>query len=241
MARALGTRLGVVYPNIEQIPLIEQVIERDVDTPLGRGIQGLLQACYSDQFKADKVISDPAVVSRVYNTSQSKGADQAIRMREHMRKGSEYWAIKAPEQPQPGVIALIGLAKTTARGCSDDLYFNDILVDPGSQRQGFGLALAHAALRFRGNPNDRPDHETSLSLEGYLHSSVNQWFSGTWGLKQGKLDKGSFPLGGYKLSQYPYTTVSAKRSGKFSRDVADVIGRFEERQPLLKSGRLTVL
>jgi len=211
MAHSSETRLGAIYPDIDQVPLIEQVVEQDINTPLGRGVQGLLQVCYSDQFSADRVIRDPAVVSHVYNTSQNKGVDQATRMRGHIGKGSEYWVIKDPEQPKPGVIALIGLAKTTLKGRSDELYFNDILVHPDHQKQGIGLALAHAALRFRENPGNRPDHETSLSLEGYLHSSVNEWFSGTWGLKQGELDKGSFPLGGYRLSQYTYSTVSSKR------------------------------
>jgi hypothetical protein len=79
---------------------------------------------------------------------------------------SQYWLIHDPDDAQQ----LVGVAKVSRKGVEDDTpfgYFNDIAVRASDQANGYGWALAHAALKFGLAPLSRP-----LALDGYAGSDV---------------------------------------------------------------------
>jgi len=226
-------RTGVVYPNLgaDGRPLtVERLRHHDINMVTAARIQRVMQPAYIAQFEATGMLPEGTVTEHAFDpASKKKVRTQQGRMSSHTQKyHAQYWFIRDPEDDKE----LVGLAKVMPKGLEDDTpfgYFNDVVVRPDAQGNGYGRVLAHASLKFGPAPQNQP-----LALEGYAGSPVNAWFEGEWHMVARGVDADGVSFGQHKLPQIRYITEA-------DISVAGIVRGFEARIPELALGEYVEL
>jgi len=151
------------------------------------------------------------------------GRYRARALRHYLHADSQYFVGRSTAEPG----RVLSFAKISDGQKSDEtaaagsIYLNDIVTVP-PWGNGFGSATAHAAFKFGGH-SDAP-----LLLEGFVGSSVNEWYTERWGLVPGEQSE-QFHVGSAQEQYF--------RSPD-DHTLGDIAARLETHNPALSSARL---
>jgi len=194
-----------------------------VRKPATKQLLGVIMEAYVAQY-APAVMAEADIRAKYDPENPDNVARYRSRALHHyLHADSQFFIGRTTAEPN----RILSLAKISDGPKSDDtaepgsIYLNDIIAIP-PWRKGIGAATAHAAFKFGGH-SDAP-----LLLEGFVGSSVNEWYINRWGLVPGEQSE-QFHVGGAQEQYF--------RSPE-GHTLGDIAVRFETHNPALSSARL---
>lgn len=210
--------------------VIEQVSADGVDRSIAREVLALLGATYTARFEGREAQArlPRGTIAALYNPEDP---DAVIRQRDRMQQyideqRTQYWYVSSVNDEGntgvnqgrdtlPGMIKLSPSRPTLLHHIGakpDNLYINDVLVNPHSQGHGLGTGLMHVAVTHAGFSAN-----AVAVLDVYRGSSVNRWFE-MLGLRESPDSPTDLAaeFGGHTLPQVRYVSEDGLSLGGMS-------------------------